>query len=105
MSKLLKHYWTEDYRGQSVLCVEKSRGKISLAELENYLLHEARIHSHWIIIINASEGACDVGWPLAEEQNDKVFLYEYSGEDTCPLCAYIMPPEYCPHCGKQIVTN
>ena len=102
MSRLLKHHWTEDYRGNSALCIEKSRGKISLDELEEYLRYEARIHSHFMIMINASESAGDIGWPVEEPKGDRMLLYEYSGDDNCPLCASIMPPEYCPHCGEKL---
>ena len=28
--------------------------------------------------------------------------YEYSGDNDCPVCASIMPPEYCPHCGEGL---
>jgi len=99
MSSLLKSRWTEDFRGQSVLCVEKSRGKISLTELQAYLAHEARLCGHWIVVLNTNESACEIGWPEEEQKGDKIHLYEYIGEDTCPVCSKFAPPEYCPDCG------
>ena len=99
MSKLLSHRWTNDVHDIPVLCIEKGRGKISISELQQYLLYEARIENNWFITFTTHEGAGEVGWPEEEPKGDKIFLYPYSGDDTCPICASILPPEFCPQCG------
>ena len=102
MPKLLKCYWRESARGLDILCVEKSRGKISLTELQEYLLYEARIYGHWAILLHSNESACDVGWPTEPPKGDRVYLYGVSEGQVCPVCHELTPPEYCPHCGERV---
>lgn len=100
---LLKHQWVTDRFGKSALCVQKSRGKINMNELADYLRYDAHIYSHWAIMLNATESTCDVGWPEDEPKGDKVFLYQLGEGETCPVCAQMLPPEYCPHCGEKVM--
>jgi hypothetical protein len=101
MSKLT-HEWDRDVFGNPVLLLRKARGKISLDESANHLRYDDRLAGHWVIILNASEATCGVGWPIEEPKGDVIELYQIEAENTCPVCARLTPPEYCPHCGEKI---
>ena len=98
----LKSKWSVDYHGNPLLLVSKKRGHISQAELRNYLLYDQQEYGHYIIIINASEGACEIGWPEEEQSGDVIELYRYDHEEHCPVCNYLSVPDYCVKCGHPI---
>jgi hypothetical protein len=103
MPRLTHEYVRTEHSGSNALCVKKTRGKISIEELGDYLRYDARIYGQWVIMLNASETACEVGWPTDEPKGDSILLFEIEPEGSCPICATLLPPEYCPHCGERIV--
>jgi len=89
--------------GNSILIVEKARGKITVDELSNFLLHDFRQYGHYAIHINASETCCGgSGWDFEEPKGDTVKLYRVDEDETCPFCRKLRPPDYCPNCGDSL---
>lgn len=96
--------WDNDCRGNSVLLVRKSRGRLTLDEITEALRYEkhGQYCGRYAIMVNASENTCGTGWmDEIEPKGDVVELYQVAGEDDCPVCGKLTPPfEYCPHCGE-----
>ena len=99
----LKAHWDNDIHGNSILIVEKARGKITVDELAKFLLYDFRIYGHYVIHINASETcAGGNGWYFEEPKGDSQFVYQVEPDGICPICTKLSPPDYCPGCGEKI---
>ena len=86
------------------LRIEKKRGKLTLAEIQDLLMYEEsqRYCGHYTIILNCSEAAMGGDDLYLEDgqKGDTVALYQIEEGETCPVCAEKSPPfEYCPSCG------
>jgi len=103
MPRLTHELIAPEQGGTYALCVRKSRGKITIDELGDYLRYNTRLYGHWVIILNTNESTCDVGWPDDELKGDSIILYQVEQDAACPVCAQTTPPEYCPHCGEKIM--
>ena len=102
----INYSWDKDTRGRSVLVVEKKRGKFTLAELERFLLYDAPARGVWLLVTNASENVSEAGgWFEDERKGDRVTFYLYDDDGTCPICAALVVPEYCPNCGEPVRDN
>jgi len=97
----IKSYWSNE-NGQSRLVLEKSRGKFTLDQIEDFLRYSSNFQGNWVIILRCGEQTCGgSGWDDGSEpKGDTVSLIQISDGETCPLCDEFMPPAYCPHCGK-----
>lgn len=96
----------QNIKGNQVLILTKKKGKISVQEVEEFLLREGggSFNGYYAMIIKATESMCEVsGWMDEDKQGDMVELYPlYQGED-CPICSKLLPPfKYCPECGKEL---
>lgn len=103
---LLKAHWDKSYRGRSILLFEKIRGKISVREVENYLLYEEgqKFAGCYAILIHATESCCGgSGWDDGSEpKGDSLELFPIEEDECCPVCGEITPPYvYCPRCGES----
>lgn len=103
MSKIKAH-WDSNHSG-SFLVLEKARGKLSFDEIADFIRYDLHCYSYFIMIMNCCEQTCggnglfdDIG----DSKGDKIILYEYVGEDICPVCQQMAPPMYCPECGTEI---
>ena len=100
----IKAHWDRDDAG-SFLVLEKSRGKLSFDEMADFIRYELRHYGHFIVFLNCGEQTCGGNGLFFEESDpkgDSVRLYEYAGEDNCPACGRMTPPQYCPECGAEI---
>ena len=97
----------KDAFGNWVLLIRKSRGKLTLQEINDLLLYEdgGKYNGLYAIVLNASESACGgSGWDDGSEpKGDVAELYElYAGND-CPVCRKLLPEkDFCPHCGEKL---
>lgn len=103
---LLKAHWDENYQGRSVLLFEKTRGKISVREIEDYLLYEERqkFAGCYAILIRATESCLGgSGWDDGSEpKGDSLELFPIEEYESCPVCGEMTPPYlYCPRCGES----
>ena len=100
---LLKFEWDEDSRKIPVLIARKSRGKITVAELQEAMSRDYHYEGGWALIFKA-KGDSYQGWGGGEEpKGDIVELYRVDDWDTCPVCAVVLSGiECCPHCGESI---
>ena len=100
---LLKFEWGNDLRGNSVLVARKSRGKISVSELQEAMGRDCRYQGHWGIIFKANDDGYQ-GWgDNTEPKGDVLELYRIGDGEDCPVCAAVFSGiEYCPHCGDAI---
>ncbi|MCI8539590.1 MAG: hypothetical protein HFF18_13195 [Oscillospiraceae bacterium] len=108
MKRGIKMTW--EYAGNhpnaDTLCVRitKSRGKLTLHEIEDLLLYEDNQAwcGHYAILENCSESAADgAGWYMEDDpKGDTVVLYKLDEGESCPVCGGLTPPyDYCPSCG------
>ena len=103
---LLKAHWDENYQGRSILLFEKTRGKISVREIENYLLYEEgqKFAGCYAILIRATESCCGgSGWDDGSvPKGDSLELFPIEEYESCPVCGEMTPPYlYCPRCGES----
>jgi len=100
----IEHNWKSDARGRSVLVLTKTRGRLTLDEITDYLLYNAKLYGQYVILLNASESVCGgCGWGDDEKQGDSVALYEIIEQEKCPICKGVTPLQYCPKCGEELV--
>lgn len=105
MAAKLTAEWDEDITGRMVLLVRKSRGKITLDELTDFLLRDYRFTNHaYAIVIQVKESMCEgSGWEMDEEpKGDVVELYQLEDGDNCPVCGKILTYQNCPECGADL---
>lgn len=99
--------WDEDVYGQSVLLIEKKRGKMNLDEIGDFLRYSpgGMYQGHYVAIINATEATCGVsGWmDDGKSQGDSVELYKVEEGEPCPVCRHEAPYfQWCPECGASL---
>lgn len=86
--------------------MRKARGKLSLDEITEFLQLENHGHhqGQYAILINATESAMGgSGWGMEETpKGDVVELILLNGEEPCPICTEMLPPDYCPECGATL---
>ena len=104
MKRGIEMSWAYDYKGRLALRIEKKRGKLTLAEIQDLLMYEEsqRYCGQYAIILNCSEAAMGGDDLYLEDgqKGDTVALYQIEEGETCPVCAEKSPPfEYCPSCG------
>ena len=104
MKRGIEMSWAYDYKGRLALRIEKKRGKLTLAEIQDLIMYEERQRycGHYAIILNCSEAAMGGDDLYLEDgqKGDTVALYQIEEGETCPVCAEKSPPfEYCPSCG------
>lgn len=68
MSGKISTEWDEDIYGNSLLLVRKNRGKLNLDEVLDAIRYDWRIQGHYVMILNATEATCGVGWDLFGEE-------------------------------------
>ena len=58
--------WDEDIYGNSLLLVQKNRGKLNLDEVEDALRYDWRLQGHYVMLLNATEATCGADWDFFE---------------------------------------
>jgi len=100
----IKTSWDEDIYGDSILLVEKSRGKLNLEEVADAIRYNWQLQGRYIMMINATEATCGADWdPFGEleKRGDMWELYRIEEMEKCPVCKRITPFLHCcPECGK-----
>ncbi len=102
----LKTQWEEDIYGNSLLLVEKARGKLNLQEVADHLRYDWRLQGHYVMLINATESTCGADWdPFGEEKKGETWeLYRVEEAEKCPVCSRHTPLlQYCPECGHELL--
>nr|DAU50070.1 MAG TPA: putative cytoplasmic protein [Caudoviricetes sp.] len=106
MSGKISTEWDEDIYGNSLLLVRKNRGKLNLDEVLDAIRYDWRIQGHYVMILNATEATCGVGWDLfgEEKKGDEWELYKVEEGEKCPVCNKVSPlMQYCPECGHELL--
>lgn len=104
MARGITFEWEQDFHGNNLLVIRKSRGKLTIREIGDLLLYGGGglRNGRYAIIINASESAYGgSGWDDGTEpKGDVVELVQLEPFEKCPMCAAMLPdPDYCPECG------
>lgn len=99
--------WDYDMHDNSILVLEKKRGKLSLNEVGDFLRYEKRggFKGNYVLIIRATEATCGgSGWMDEEEpKGDQWALYRVEQGEACPVCGEVSPLlEWCPMCGESL---
>lgn len=92
----IKSEVTTDALGRTVVTLSKSRGKLTMAEMQDYL--RSYMPGVYVILLKAREDV-DSGWPV-ETTGDAQDLYLYDAQ--CPICGWEPPDGYCPKCGTNL---
>lgn len=95
-----------DFHDRSVTIVEKSRGKLTIDEIEDALRTNDRglYCGNYVLLLRCGEATLGgSGWDDYEEpKGDSVALYAVGEADECPVCSRLVPPyQYCPECGSN----
>lgn len=106
MNRLVSAEWDEDCYGNRGLLFKKTRGRLTLEDIEDYLRYSNRgsLRNIYVIIVNATEATIGgSGWDDGNiPVGDNAFLYPLEPEEKCPVCNAMLPPEYCPECGASL---
>jgi hypothetical protein len=102
----LKAEYGYDHTNQSVLVLRKARGKITIAEIEEFLRYEqgGRYQGRYAVFLNATESSCGgSGWmDEIDPPGDVVSLYPMEDGGECPCCRRYLVMDSCPHCGEDL---
>lgn len=97
--------WDEDIYGNSLLLVQKNRGKLNLDEVVDALRYDWRLQGHYVMILNATEATCgaDLDFFEEEKKGETWELYKIDEGEKCPVCNKVSPLlHYCPECGQEL---
>lgn len=94
----IKSEVTTDALDRTVVTLHKSRGKLTVAEIQEYL--QQHMPGVYVILLRAREDAYD-DWPI-ETTGDAQDLYLYDNDNDCPICGHEPPGGYCPKCGADL---
>ena len=99
--------WDYDMHDNSILVLEKKRGKLSLNEVGDFLRYEKRggFKGNYVLIIRATEATCGgSGWMDEEEpKGDQWVLYQVEQGEPCPVCSHMTPSiQWCESCGEPL---
>ena len=99
--------WDMDGRDHPVLVLEKKRGKINLAEVEELLRYSksGAFQGNYVLIVRAGEATCGgSGWMDEEEpKGDQWVLYKVEQGEPCPVCSRMAPSiQWCESCGEPL---
>lgn len=101
----LRAQWDMDAYGQSILLIEKKRGKLNLDEVGDFLRYSPSgiYQGNYVAIIRATEATCGSGWMDDETvQGDVMELYKVEQGEPCPVCRNEIPYlQWCPECGAS----
>ncbi len=93
-------------QGNNVFRLKKTRGKLSLEEITEFLQHEKNgiYQGQYVIVVNATEFTIGgSGWDDCQPtKGDVAELILLVGEAHCPVCSKLLPPDYCAECGAKI---
>lgn len=92
----IKSEATVDDLGRTIVTLTKSRGKLTMAEIQEYL--QQHMPGVYAILLRAREDAYD-DWPI-ETTGDAQDLYLYDND--CPICGHEPPDGHCPKCGANL---
>lgn len=95
-----------DHAGRPIVRIVKRRGKLTLEEVSNLLLHEGwgAFQGHYAIVLNCSESVLGGAGLFDDEdpKGDALDLYPLENFGDCPVCGKMTPPfQYCPNCGES----
>lgn len=95
-----------DRGDRPIVRIVKRRGKLTLEEVSDLLLHEGwgAWQGHYAIVLNCSESVLGgVGlFDDEEPKGDALDLYPLENFGDCPVCGKMTPPfQYCPNCGES----
>jgi len=93
-----------DLRGIEVLLARKSRGKISISEIQEAMRDDNRFQGGWWAIVFKTQEESYQGWgDINQPKGDVLELYRVDDLEACPICATVLSVDYCRHCGEQII--
>lgn len=101
-SKITATY-EEDIHGKTVLRLRRKRGKISVSEIEEFLMYESKLYGFYAIVLRCTESYVGAsGWfDELDDPGDVVDLYPIEDGDNCPVCGRNVVM-CCPECGTEI---
>lgn len=99
--------WDYDMYDNSILVLEKKRGKLSLSEVGDFLRYEksGSFQGNYVLIVRAGEATCGgSGWMDEEEpKGDQWVLYKVEQGEPCPVCSRMAPSiQWCESCGEPL---
>lgn len=103
VESMYDHELPSRLRGTDTYLIKKSRGKLTLDDVEESL-REKGFEGFICIVLKITQDGY-AGWGDEDENKDQVFASIVDDGLTCPVCKQLTPLiSYCPECGKRIDT-
>jgi hypothetical protein len=91
-------------QGTETYLVTKTRGKLTLDEIEEALKAKG-LEGWFCIVLRVADEDTYTGWELEEPKGDMVYVSFIDEACDCPVCRQLTPfIGYCPECGHRIDT-
>lgn len=96
----IKTEWNRDRLGRDMTTVIKSRGKLTVEEIQT-ALRDKGMEGYFVIIIKV--GDTDDGYFYEEPKGDACDVYAINQDEVCPICAKTSTVQYwCHECGNKL---
>jgi len=98
----IRFEWDGDREG--LLWAIRDKGQLTLTEVQEALREEGFSGYMFAITFVVREDSGYVGWEDWDEPEGETWkLWMVEDGSPCPICDKLTPPQYCEHCGAQIV--
>ena len=98
----IRFEWDGDREG--LLWAIRDKGSLTLAEVQEALREQGFAGYMFTITFYIHEDSGYVGWNGVDEPEGETWkLWKVEDGCECPICGKLTPPQYCEHCGAQIV--
>lgn len=98
-------HWDEDIYGNSILVVEKERGKLNFDEVADLLRYDWKLQGHYVMLINATEATCGVDWDLFGEIEKKEILGSFTVLKNKKNARYVANYHHIPNIARSAGTK
>ena len=98
----IRFEWDPDRNG--LLWAIRDHGNLTMPEVLDGLREIGLAGDLFTIVFVVRDEPDLVGWEAFDEKDGESWkLWQVVDGDPCPICSKLSPPQYCEHCGAQIV--
>lgn len=104
MARKSKIRFEWDEKRDGLLWAIRDHGDLTMTEVLEGLRQIGMAGSLFTIVFFVHEESGFTGWEAYDERDGESWqLWQVIDGDPCPICGKLTPPQYCGHCGNQIV--
>ena len=105
MARKSKIRFEYDSEHEGLLLAIRDKGEITMTELLDALREAGYAGCVFAITFCVHEDAGYVGWGDYDEPEGETWkLWQVEDGGECPVCGQLAPPQYCPECGKNLLS-